>query len=760
MDTAFGSSAQEARRILLGGRVQGVGFRPFVYRLAHSHQLVGWVRNLTGRVEILAQGDSHALERFAYALVRNAPPLARPEVISTQSTPTIPLTDFVIASSEQAEKPHVHVPPDYFACDDCVHELSDPQNRRYRYPFINCTQCGPRYTLITRLPYDRPNTTMASFTLCDACRAEYENPLDRRFHAEPVACPACGPKLSLSVRATPTIADSRAALAECVRLLRGGAIIAAKGVGGYHLLCDAANESAVAKLRARKHRPHKPLAIMFPVEGADGLDAVKSVARLTPEHSGPLLDPVRPIVLVPLREPAHLAPSIAPGLREIGAFLPYSPLHHLLLKDFGGPLVATSGNVSGEPVLTTNAEAETRLAQVADGFLNHDRPIARPADDPVSRVIAGALRPLRLGRGNAPLEVNLPVLHPLPIIAVGGHMKNTIALAWENRVVLSPHIGDLDSPRALSVFEQVIADLQALYGIKASRVACDAHPGYASTRWARQSGLPVAAVFHHHAHAAAVAGEFPDVKRWLVFTWDGVGFGEDGTLWGGEALLGHAGAWRRVASFRPFHLPGGEKASREPWRSALALVWELGMEWPACPEDATVLHAAWKRRVNAPTSSAVGRLFDAAAALTGLNHRSSYEGQGPMLLEATCAKQADPTPLPLVCDPNGIWRSDWTPLLRDLLTVDVPVAIRARQFHASLAQALVDQATRVREVAGDFAVGLAGGVFQNDVLTTEVLTRLGRSGFDVRIPRVVPTNDAAISFGQIVEVGFAGSLQG
>jgi len=759
MDTPFGSSAQEARRILLGGRVQGVGFRPFVYRLAHSHQLVGWVRNLTGRVEILAQGDAHALERFAYALVHNAPPLAQPEIISAQSTSTALLEDFVIAPSEHVERPHVHVPPDYFACDDCVRELSDTQNRRYRYPFINCTQCGPRYTLITRLPYDRPNTTMASFALCDACRAEYENPLDRRFHAEPVACPACGPRISLSARGTPTIADSRAALAECIRLLREGAIIAAKGVGGYHLLCDATNEAAVAKLRSRKHRPHKPLAIMFPVEGADGLDAVRSVARLTPEHSRLLLDPVRPIVLVPLREPARLAPSIAPGLREIGAFLPYSPLHHLLLKDFGGPLVATSGNVSGEPVLTTNAEAEARLAQMVDGFLNHDRPIARPADDPVSRVIAGAVRPLRLGRGNAPLEVNLPVRHPIPIIAVGGHMKNTIALAWEDRVVLSPHIGDLDSPRALSVFEQVIADLQALYGVKARRVACDAHPGYASTRWARQSGFPVATVFHHHAHAAAIAGEFPDVKRWLVFTWDGVGFGEDGTLWGGEALLGHAGAWRRVASFRPFHLPGGEKASREPWRSALALVWELGMEWPACPEDATVLHAAWKRRVNTPTSSAVGRLFDAAAALTGLNHRSSYEGQGPMLLEAACAEQANPTPLPLVRDPNGIWRSDWTPLIRDLLTADAPVGIRARRFHASLAQALADQAMTIREVAGDFAVGLAGGVFQNNVLTTEVLTRLGRFGFDVRLPRLVPTNDAAISYGQIVEVGFAGPLQ-
>jgi len=757
MDKEHDSSAQEARHIVLGGRVQGVGFRPFVYRLAHAHQVVGWIRNLTGRVEIFAQGDAPSLDRFAQALLSAAPPLARPEITSSQSAPLSPVTAFAILPSERAEQPEIHVPPDYFACDDCVREMNDPANRRYRYPFINCTQCGPRYTLITRLPYDRANTTMASFPLCEPCLREYENPLDRRFHAEPVACPICGPRLSFVANGTTIAEDNEAALAACVMLLRQGGIVAAKGIGGYHLLCDASNEAAVARLRARKRRPHKPLAIMFPFRGHDGLDAVRAAAALTAEHARVLLDPMRPIVLVPMRANTEVAPSVAPGLGEIGAFLPYSPQHHLLLSDAGGPLVATSANLSGEPVLTNNAEVEARLAQVADAFLHHDRPIARPADDPVIRLIAGDTRPLRLGRGSAPLELTLPVSLPSPMIGVGGHMKNTVALAWGNRVVISPHIGDLDSPRALSVFEQVITDLQALYDVQAERVACDAHPGYASTRWARRSGLPVTSVLHHHAHASALAGEHVDVKRWLIFTWDGVGYGADGTLWGGEALLGRPGAWQRVASFRPFHLPGGEKAGREPWRSALALLWEAGMEWPGCPEDTTVLRAAWHKRLNAPSSSAVGRLFDAAAALTGLNHRSSFEGQGPMLLEAACTQPTEALPLPLDRDTKGIWRSDWSPLLPHLLATTRPTSERARVFHASLAQALADQAGKVRGHEGEFAVGLCGGVFQNAVLSAEAQARLSRMGFDIRLACSVPVNDAAISFGQIVEAGWTAS---
>ena len=769
MDKEYDASALQARHIVLGGRVQGVGFRPFVYRLAHTHELSGWVRNLTGQVEILAQGDATSLDRFVTDLLSAAPPLAHPRLLASETVSPREATGFVVLPSEQLARPDIHVPPDYYACDDCIRELNDPRDRRYRYPFINCTQCGPRYTLITRLPYDRPHTTMASFVLCDACRGEYEDPLNRRFHAEPLACPACGPQLRFVAVGADTIHGNEPALAACISALRAGGIVAAKGVGGYHLLCDASNETAVATLRARKHRPHKPLAVMFPVRGADCLDAVRESATPSTEHARMLRDPLRPIVLVPMREGSPLAVSIAPGLKEVGAFLPYSPLHYLILDGFGGPLVATSANLSGEPVLTVEAEVEARLAHVADAFLHHDRPIARPADDSVFRVVDKAARPLRIGRGSSPLELALPFSLATPVIATGGHMKNTIALAWDDRVVISPHIGDLDSPRALMVFDQVIGDLQTLYGMKAGHIACDAHPGYASTRWAHQRGLPITRVFHHHAHASALAAEHPDVKRWLVFTWDGMGFGEDGTLWGGEALLGEPGAWRRVASFRPFHLPGGEKAGREPWRSALALAWEHGMEWTDCPENTHVLRAAWGKRINSPATSAVGRLFDAAAAFTGLNLRSSFEGQGPMLLESACAmslsrgprlhpeveaacsESANPLMLPMSRDTQGIWRSDWSPLVPYLQLTDIPVGVRARCFHASLAQALADQASRIRETEGECVVGLAGGVFQNAKLTAEARHRLADAGFEVRLTQSLPANDAAISFGQVIE---------
>jgi hydrogenase maturation protein HypF len=742
--------ALTARRLTVVGRVQGVGFRPFVFRLAHRLGLHGSVRNEAGTVDIFVQGSPSALLEFERALLQEAPPLARPAIASGMGAEPGPLESFVILPSREASTAHVHVPPDYFACDDCLRELHDPADRRYRYPFINCTQCGPRYTLIRKLPYDRPNTTMSEFTLCPACRREYENPLDRRFHAEPVACPACGPTLHFVAPGGADIHDGTA-LAQAVTALRAGKIVAVKGIGGYHLMCDARNDIAVARLRAKKPRPHKPLAVMFPARGADGLDAVRAVAQLTPEHEHWLRDPVRPIVLVN-KKPQALSPRIAPGLKEIGVMLPYSPLHDLLLTDFGGPLVATSANVSGEPVLTDNDEVDQRLRHVAEASLHHNRPIQRPADDPVMRVIGGHARPLRHGRGSAPLELPLPFTLAKPVLAVGAHMKNTVALAWNDRVVVSPHIGDLDAPRSLAVFEQVIADLQALYGVRAQAILSDAHPVYVSTRWARRAGMPVLPVLHHYAHASALAGEHPDAEHWLVFAWDGVGYGADGTLWGGETLLGAPGHWRRIGSWRPFYLPGGEKAGREPWRSALSLCWETGIEWKQCPEDPMLVHHAWQRRLNCPQTTSVGRLFDAAAALTGLNHRSSYEGQAPMLLEAACAdNDVEAVPLPTARNRDGLLETDWAPLLPFLMDAKRPIAGRAAGFHTSLAQALVTQANAAREEHGELTVGLTGGVFQNRVLTEQALNLLRRNGFDVRLAHQIPCNDAGISYGQVVE---------
>ncbi len=743
-----------ARRWLMGGRVQGVGYRAFVFNLAQRCGLPGVVQNLTGEVLVEAQGEATALDAFAAALVSAAPPLARPHVISCQSIPLRKLDSFEILPSTESRHAQVHVPPDNYLCDDCRREMLDPGERRYGYPFINCTQCGPRYTLITRMPYDRPNTTMADFPLCPACRAEYDDPHNRRFHAQPLACPVCGPQLGFT--SAHENVEGKTALTTCVASLRRGETVAVKGIGGYHLICDAMNTTAITRLRDNKHRLHKPLAVMFPWQGTGGLERVRDELQLDAVTRAALCDVSRPIVLLPRRADSTLPDSIAPGLREIGAMLPYSPLHHLLLDSFGGPLVATSGNVSGEPVLTGNAEAEARLGKVAQAFLHHNRTIARPADDSVLRVIAGKPRLLRAGRGLAPLEFDLPLTLPQPLLAVGGHMKNAIALAWNDRAVLSPHIGDLDAPRSLEIFEQVIADLQQLYGIKAQSIVCDAHPGYASSRWAAQQRLPLRRVYHHPAHASALAFEGGLDKTWLCFTWDGVGLGEDDTLWGGEALHGKPGAWQRVASFKPFRLPGGERAGREPWRSAAALCWESDLDWHSTKRDAVLLKSAWKHGLNAPATTAVGRLFDAASSLLGLVDTASYEGQGPMLLEAAASEsgmrgETAAIELPLHKDVNDLLVADWTPLLHALRCKQVPAPQRAMQFHQSLADCIVAQAQLIRAHMPFDAVGLTGGVFQNKLLAELALEKLSAAGFDAYLPQQAPCNDGGLALGQLIE---------
>ena len=735
-----------AKRWTVGGRVQGVGFRPFVYRLAQRLRLDGWVMNRSGEVEVLAQGSDEALSAFADALIREAPPLAQPHIVAAWDNDIESIEGFSIRGSDGTPA-HVQLPPDYFACDDCLAELGDLDNRRYRYPFINCTQCGPRYTLIARLPYDRPNTAMAGFSLCAQCAAEYADPADRRFHAEPIACPVCGPRLIY--REHYCEAHTNDALTAAVAALRAGKIVAVKGIGGYHLMCDASNSDAVLALRARKKRRHKPLAVMF----ARDLIALRRKADLTPHHQAMLSDPLRPIVLVSKRVDAGLAPEIAPGVGEIGTMLPYSPLHHLLLNDFGGPLVATSGNISGEPVLTDNDAAERRLGRIADAFLHHDRPILRPADDPVYRVIAGKARPLRLGRGNAPLERTLPFTLKQPVLALGGHLKDTIALGFDNRVVISPHLGDIETPRGLDLLRQIVGDLQALYGVRAESILSDAHPRYATTKFAPQFGLPVTTVFHHEAHASAIYGEEALQDNLLVFTWDGAGFGRDGTIWGGEALIGKPGRWQRVATIRPFALLGGDRAAREPWRNALALCWEAGRDWPANGLDTDPLHHAWERKLNCPTTTSVGRLFDAAAALLGIAIEVSYEGQAACELEAMAADGATPIDLPLTRRSDGTLESDWGPLLDALQDNNDSIAARAGVFHATIAAMLLKQARAIRECHGVTRLGLAGGVFQNRLLSERIVRDGTRDGFTVLIPEDIPCNDAGLSFGQIVEAG-------
>lgn len=777
---APGPSVCIARRWRIGGRVQGVGFRPFVYRLAARYQLAGWVRNRGGVVEVLAQGAPRELSLFRAALTAEAPPAARAQLLSEEEAAPEACGDFQIRPSPTDGPTGAYVPPDLFACEACLAELSDPRARRYRYPFTNCTQCGPRYTLIRALPYDRPNTAMAGFQMCAECSAEYTNPRDRRFHAQPLACPRCGPRVRWSwgplARAAPAeqkadrvvaasepatqaagaLLEGELALRSCLAALARGQIVAARGIGGYHLLCDARSETAVAELRRRKHRPAKPLALMLPWRGADGLDAVRAVAGVSDSEAATLIDAARPIVLLSRRADARLAAGVAPGLSEIGVMLPYSPLHHLLLDGFGGALVATSGNISGEPVLTEADEAQERLSNVADGFLHHDRPIVRPADDPVARTICGRSRALRLGRGTAPLELTLPEPLPQPTLAVGAYLKNTIALGWDDRAVISPHLGDLGSPRAQWLFERLVSDLQQLYGVRARLLVHDAHSGFPNSRWVRHQGLPTRAIWHHHAHAAALAGEWALREPLLCYTWDGVGLGPDGTLWGGEALLGGPGRWRRVAGLRPFALPGAERAARAPWRSALGLCWSYGLSWPEGEAQLDPLvRQAFDRGLNAPLTSAAGRLFDAAAALLGVCREASYEAEAPMRLEALAASarpaEVEALELPLVADDAGIWRIDCAPLIAMLLDARHSLAQRACRFHMSLAAAICKLSVQVRAGSGVARVGLCGGVFQNRLLCEAAVERLTAAGFEVWLPERLPANDAAISFGQLVE---------
>jgi hydrogenase maturation protein HypF len=740
-----------ARRIVLSGRVQGVGFRPFVYRIARASELCGWVRNDSGQVVIHIEGGARRIERFEYALLAEAPPLARPRLEVSQEAAIQDLGDFRILISTDAAQPDIHLPPDLFCCDDCVAEFQNRSERRYRYPFTNCTQCGPRYTIIEALPYDRPNTSMAAFALCARCQEEYEKTPDRRFHAQPLACPDCGPVLTF-VRRAHARERGEDALAATVRCLRDGGIVAVKGVGGYHLMCDPANDATIRLLRERKHRPHKPLAVMFPQAGADGLAAIREHVNLTREEADACADPVRPIVLARRRTDCRLSAALAPGLGELGVFLPYSPLHHLLLSAFGDPLVATSGNISGEPVITDNAEAEVRLAAIADAFLHHDRRIVRPADDSVVRIVGGVPRPIRVGRGMAPLEIELPHAFEQPTLAVGGHMKGAIALGWGKRVVVSPHIGELDSPRSLEIFERVIADLQALYRVTAERIVGDAHPEYGSSRWAAAQGLPVARVQHHAAHASALAGEHTEISRWLMFAWDGVGLGEDGDLWGGEALLGSPGAWRRVASLRRFHVLGGDHVGREPWRSAAALMWETGRDWKPSASGANLALQAWRKRIGTAQTSSVGRLFDAAASLLLGIEDASFEGQGPMMLESLATAPAKAIALPLTRDGEGVLRADWEPLLPMLCDGALSTAERAGIFQESLAQMAVRQALVLSERERFDCVGLTGGVFQNRFLAERVTALLSERGFRAHLPAIVPVNDGGLAFGQLIEV--------
>lgn len=698
------------------GRVQGVGFRPFVYRLAHRHQLTGWVRNSTGAVEIEVEGEAGFLGRFLGQLRSEAPPLARIESLAESHLPTRGGTDFQIRESVVRAGSFQPVPPDTATCAECLAELFDPANRRHRHPFINCTSCGPRFTVITDLPYDRPHTTMASFPMCPACRREYDDPNNRRFHAQPIACWDCGPRLSLPVE-------------EAVAGLKAGLIVAVKGLGGYQLACDASDEAVVARLRARKRRPAKPFAVM--------LTDPEEYCLVSRDERALLEGAARPIVLLS-HSGRGLAPGIAPDLRELGVMLPYTPLHHLLVRDFGGPLVMTSGNLSEEPICRDDLEARDRLAGIADLVLAHDRPIAARYDDSVVRVVAGATRVLRRARGLAPEPVPFPPAPPL--VATGAHLKAAFTVARDEHAFVGPHVGDLDEILTRKSFEDGLAAYRRLFRVEPERVACDLHPDFASTRIAEQLGEPVR-VQHHHAHIASVIAEHDLRGRVVGAALDGVGLGPDGTAWGGEVLACEAGTYRRFDHLAPVPLPGGDLCAREGWRMAAA----YGLNEP--PSGVDERRFGLVRRLatsgQAPLTTSAGRLFDAVASLLGVCHHSSYEGEAAVRLEAV----ADPEERGLIeCELSQ--NRELFSQLRVQRDSGEPVAALAAVFHNSLAGAVVRACSAACAEAGTTVVALSGGCFQNRRLLETCLAGLSAADLDAYANERVPANDGGISLGQ------------
>jgi hydrogenase maturation protein HypF len=732
--TVTAKPATQRLRITLRGAVQGVGFRPFVYRLATEMSLTGWVLNSSSGLVVEVEGPSESLTLFERRLEQERPKASVVTVRESAWLAPEGSTRFEIHASDHDSGKSVNVLPDLATCTQCREELFDRDNRRFAYPFTNCTNCGPRYTIVLDIPYDRPNTTMHEFVLCPRCREEYENPTDRRFHAQPNACPVCGPKLDGTVE-------------DAVEALLAGEIVALKGIGGFQLLADARNPEAVARLRQRKHREEKPFALMMP-----SLEMARSYCEISPAEVELLESQAAPIVLLQPKSGTDIAANVAHCSPYLGVMLPYSPLHHLLMEECRFPLIATSGNRSDEPIAIANEEARERLANIADHFLMHNRPIVRACDDSVVRLTRGRAGILRRARGYAPLGVR--VRHELPpVLAVGGHLKNTIAIGVGQDVFLSQHIGDLETLEARGAFERAIADLCRLYGFKPEVVACDLHPDYASTHWAEQSGLPLVRVQHHQAHVASCAAENNVDGAYLGVSWDGTGYGLDGAIWGGEFFRVEGKQFERIAHLRSFGLPGGDAAVREGWRSAASLTFEVfGLEPPhpdiaAQPpgkprlDDAKVRYML-EHGINVTPTTSVGRLFDAVACIAGVARQNRFEGQAAMLLENEIGRIRTEEAYPL---PGGDWALLISAVVADKIA-GVAVPLIAARFHNALVEWILEVAAAVKLKQ----VVLSGGVFQNRYLTEHAAAALESRGFVVHTHQQVPPNDGGIALGQAV----------
>jgi hydrogenase maturation protein HypF len=762
------TDSSSTRRLALAvrGIVQGVGFRPFVYNLAHAARLTGWVVNESDGVRIEIQGPGQAVDGFVESLRARCPPAAQIEQLEVREIPLAAdcrdgSPGFLIRASEAGAPRRPTVPSDLATCDACRAEIAAPSERRHHYPFTNCTNCGPRWSIIIGLPYDRARTSMDVFTMCEACRREYENPADRRFHAQPIACPACGPQLRLlPVAGAPLSRDpvalADAAVADAALAVRAGRILALKGIGGFQLVVDATNEYAVTRLRRRKQRPDKPFAVML-----TDLDSARAFCHVSAVEQHALLSSQAPIVLLERRDdgagPERIADSVAPGNPLLGVMLPYSPLHHLLMEEVRRPIVCTSGNRAEEPMAISTEDALQRLGDIADLVLTHDRKIVRPVDDSVAREEAGQLQLLRRARGFSPLPIALDRTVPR-ILAVGGHLKNTVALSIGRDVILSPHVGDLDNTLSMAVHRRAVRDLVEFFEVTPEVVACDLHPDYGSTRHAEQLAehwqVPLVRVQHHHAHVLSAMAEWQLTGPVLGLSWDGTGYGADGTVWGGEAIVVDGSRWTRLAHLRLFPLPGGDRVAREPRRAALGLLHEMqsgqrgeAARWFSDTQWGPLL-AALDRGHVFPRSSSMGRLFDAVAALCGLKDRVSFEGEAAMQLEfAVDPAETAGYPLPMSDTLPAV--VDWRPLVDGVLE-----DLRAGRSRGTVAgrfhNALADLAVRLARRAVCGRVVLTGGCFQNRWLTRRVRAQLSEAGFDVYTQRRVPPGDGGIALGQVL----------
>jgi hydrogenase maturation protein HypF len=751
-------------KIIIKGAVQGVGFRPFIYRLATELKLKGWVNNSASGVFIEVEGNQNILEQFLSRILQEKPPISQIYTIETDWLNPVNYTTFEIRHSSSGEKNAI-ILPDLATCSDCLQEIFDPNNRRYLYPFTNCTNCGPRYTIIEELPYDRPHTTMKVFTMCKRCQEEYENPLNRRFHAQPNACPNCGPQLQLWNQQGKILASENYALEESIKALKTGNILAIKGLGGFQLVVDARNTESVKQLRQRKHRPDKPFALMYA-----SLEAMKFDCEVSDLEEQLLTSPQAPIVLLKRKKNTYnLSPDVAPHNPYLGVMLPSTPLHHLLLKKIDFSIVATSGNIASEPICIDNEEALQRLGNIADLFLVHNRPIIRPVDDSVVRVIGGRPMMIRRAKGYAPfpLQINDNLLSKLKqksdsipnILAVGGHLKNTVAILKENQAFISQHIGDLSTAEALKSFNQVMGSLKELYDFEPDIIVCDSHPDYVSSQYAKAQNLPLIKVQHHYAHLLSCLADNNLKPPILGVTWDGTGYGDNNTIWGGEFLLLKDNKYQRIAHFSPVKLPGGEQAVKDPRRIALSLLYEIfGSEnIPKLPfletvsiKELTLVKTMLSRNLNTPLTSSVGRLFDGVSAMMGICEKISFEGQGAISLEYIIGDSETDKSYPYEITGSSFplvinWQLIIKSIIEDILTQKSHQKISAK-FHNTLVEIIINISQKSQEKN----ILLTGGCFQNQYLIERAILRLKQENFCPFWHHNVPPNDGGIALGQII----------